>query len=144
MKHVKSILVNAPPDEVFAYVSDVTKTAEWGKFTTTIRKTSEGPIGIGSTYESDGKQFGKHTDTVVVTEYVPGKRFAIETKGDVGEVRNWFELEDRGGSTQLTKVLQIVKPTFTTRLAFPLLKVIGPRSLQNDLNAIKAKLEGSA
>lgn len=144
MKFEKSIVVNAPPDKVFAYVSDLTNTTEWGTFTTAIRQTSQGPIGVGSTFEADGKQFGKHTDTAVVTEYVPGKKVAFETKGDTGHVRNWFALEEEGGGTRLSKVLEFIKPALLTRFAFPILMVVGPKALTNDLAKIKQILEGSA
>ncbi|MGH2784870.1 MAG: SRPBCC family protein, partial [Actinomycetota bacterium] len=142
MKFEKSIIVNASPDKVFDYVSDLTKTTEWGSFSTAIRQTSQGPVGVGSTFEADGKQFGKHTDKVVITEYIPGKKFTIETSGDTGEVRNWFALAESGGGTRVTKVLEFIRPAFTTRIAFPMLLVIGPRALTKDLEKIKANIEG--
>ena len=144
MRYEQSIVVNAPADKVFAYVSDLTKLSEWGGFDNVVRPTSQGEVAVGSTYECDGKQFGKHTDNVTVTEYVPSKRFVSETKGDTGHSRNTFELEEQGGATKVTKVLEFIKPAITTRLAAPVLKKMAPSNLAKDLERIKAKIEGTA
>jgi uncharacterized protein YndB with AHSA1/START domain len=144
VRYEQSIVVNAPADKVFAYVSDITKLSEWGGFGNVVRPTSHGEVAVGSTYECDGKQFGKHTDNVTVTEYVPNKRFVSETKGDTGHSRNTFELEEQGGATKVTKVLEFVKPALTTRLAGPVLKKMAPTNLAKDLERIKARIEGTA
>ena len=144
MRYEGSIVVNAPADKVFAYVSDMMKLPEWGGFDNVVRQTSEGEVGLGSTYECDGKQFGRHTDKVTVTEYVPGKRFVVDVKGDTGETRNTFALEEQGSSTRVTKILEFTKPALTTRLAAPMLKSMAPKNLAKDLQKIKERLEGRA
>lgn len=144
MRYEQSIVVNAPADKVFAYVSDMSKLAEWGGFGNVVRPTSQGAVGVGSTYECDGKQFGRHTDQVTITELVPNKRFVSETKGDTGHSRNTFELEERDGATKVTKVLEFIKPAITTRLAAPMLKKMAPGNLAKDLERIKARIEGAA
>jgi uncharacterized protein YndB with AHSA1/START domain len=144
MRYEQSIVVNAPADKVFAYVSDLMKLQEWGGFGNVVRQTSQGEVALGSTYECDGKQFGRHTDNVIVTEFVPNKRFATETKGDTGYSRNTFDLEEQGGATKVTKVLEFIKPAITTRLAGPMLKKMAPSNLAKDLQKIKARIEGTA
>lgn len=144
MRFEKSIVINAPADKVFAYVSDLANMSEWGSFTTAVVKTSDGPIGVGTTFDAGGKQFGKHTDKTTVTEYTPGKRFASESTGDAGHTRNTFELEDQGGATKLTKALEFVKRNLSTTLASPVVKRAVPKSLEKDLSRIKANVEGSA
>ena len=143
MRYEQSIVVNAPADKVFAYVSDLTKLPEWGGFGNVVRPMSQGEVAVGSTYECDGKQFGRHTDNVTVTEYVPNKHFATETKGDTGHSRNTFDLEEQGGATKVTKVLEFIKPAMTTRLAAPMLKKMAPGNLAKDLQKIKARIEAS-
>src|ERR1700741_2477761 len=110
LRFEQSLVVNAPADKVFDYVANLENMPDWGNFTTAVRKTSSGAVGVGSTYESDGRQFGKHTDQVTVTQYEPGKRFATESKGDAGSSRNWYELADQGGATNLTKGFEITEP----------------------------------
>ena len=144
LRFEQSLVVNAPADKVFAYVADLEKMPEWGTFTTAVRKTSSGPVGVGTTYESDGKQFGKHTDKVTVTQYDAGKKCATESKGDAGGSRNWYELADQGGATKVTKGFEITEPALTTKLAAPVIRAIAPKNLMEDLEKIKAKIEGTA
>jgi uncharacterized membrane protein len=143
MRFEQSIVVNAPAEKVFEYVSDLTKLPEWGQFSVAVRQTSQGPVGVGSTYETDGKQFGNHTDNCTVTEYVPGQKFALETKGDAGDVRNSFEIVEEGPTTRLTKVQEFTKPALSARLAKPLISRLAPKNLMKDLEKIKANIEGS-
>jgi uncharacterized protein YndB with AHSA1/START domain len=144
MRFEQSIVINAPADKVFAYVSDLTKLPEWGQFGNEVRQTSSGPVGVGTTFDTSGKQFGKHTDHVTVTEYVPGKKFALEVKGDAGDVRNWFELADQGGGTKVTKVQEFTKPAMSTKMFSPVVKRLAPKGLLKDLEKIKARIEGTA
>ncbi len=144
MRFEQSIVINAPADKVFAYVSDLTKLPEWGQFGNAVRQTSQGAVGVGSTFETDGKQFGKHTDRVTVTEYVPGKKFAVEVTGDAGDVRNWFELADQGGGTLVTKGQEFTKPAMATKLFSPVVKRNAPKGLMKDLEAIRSRIEATA
>ena len=144
LRFEQSLVVNASADKVFDYVANLENMPEWGNFTTAVRKTSEGPLGVGSTYESDGKQFGKHTDKVTVTRYEPGKAFATESHGDAGESKNWYELADEGGATKITKGFEITEPAFTTKLAAPVVRAIAGKNLMKDLVKIKARIEGTA
>jgi uncharacterized protein YndB with AHSA1/START domain len=143
MRFEQQITINAPAGKVFDYVSDMSKLTEWGSFSHEVRQTSTGPLGVGATFDTAGKQFGKHTDKVTVTEYEPGKKFVVEAKGDAGHVRNWFELEDLGGSTRLTKGQEFIAPALSTKIFSPVVRKVAPKGIMKDLERIKAKIEGA-
>ena len=72
--------INAAPEEVFAYLSDLEKHPEWSHCME-IEKTSEGQVGVGASYRSKGKNFGiTANETVEVTEHQPNERFAWRVK----------------------------------------------------------------
>jgi uncharacterized membrane protein len=98
--------IGAPPEKVFGYVSDLEKHVEWAHCQE-IKKTSEGPIAVGSTYDSTGKNLGMTArETVEVTEYRPSERFAWRTSGAMGMQFNWsFDLQPRDGGTLLVERL---------------------------------------
>ncbi len=137
------VRISASPEEVFAYLSDLEKHPEWSH-TMEIKRTSEGPIGVGSTYASKGKNFGMTAnDTVEVTEHQPNERFAWRTTGAVGMKFGWsFEMRPQEGRTLLTErfeppagVIGSLISTFTgssTR-----------KAMEEGLANIKEKLEGS-
>jgi uncharacterized protein YndB with AHSA1/START domain len=143
MRFTEQITIKAPVGKVFEYVSDMSKLTEWGSFSHEVQQTSSGPVGVGSTFDTSGKQFGKHTDKCTVTEYEPGKKFVIEAKGDAGHVRNWFELEDVGGSTRLTKGQEFITRALSTKIFSPVVRKVAPKGLMKDLERIKAKIEGA-
>ena len=144
MRFTAQLTINAPASKVFDYVSDLTKLTEWGSFSTNVVQTSSGPVGVGSTFDTSGKQFGKHTDKVTVTEYEPGKKFTVEVTGDAGDVRNWFELEDLGATTRVTKGQEFTKPAMSTRIFSPVVRKLAPKGLLKDLEKIKEKIEARA
>ena len=99
--------ISAPPENVFEYLSDLEKHTEWSHCNE-IKKTSEGPVAVGTTYESHGKgPMGMTTnDKVEVTEYQPNERFAWRTDGAMGMQFAWsFRLQPQDGGTLLIERL---------------------------------------
>lgn len=96
--------VNAAPEAVFAYLSDLEKHPEWSHCLE-INKTSEDPIGVGSTYASKGKNFGiTANETVEVTEHQAYERFGWQTTGAMGMKFGWsFEMRPQAGGTLLVE-----------------------------------------
>src|SRR5437867_8802782 len=95
----QSTTVNVDPQKAFNYLSDITKHGEWATHLVEARKTSEGPIAVGSTFETVGKQFGTHRAEVKITELVPTKKIVFEAQDDSGQFRHSFTLAAAGGGT---------------------------------------------
>jgi len=137
--------VNAPPEKVFAYVADLEKHVEWSN-SGEIRKTSEGPIAAGSTYESQEKGPMGRTmkEKVEVTEYQPNERFGWRSYGPMGAHLDWsFELRPENGVTLL---IQRLEPP-SGLLATAILKLVAERQMRKEvpqgLARIKEKVEAS-
>jgi uncharacterized protein YndB with AHSA1/START domain len=142
----QQITINAPAEKVFAYVADVSKHGEWGNpgQKLQVEKTSEGPIGQGSTFKSTGQQFGTQHDTVTITEYVPNERVVYESEGKAGLVRHSFVIAPGDGGVQLTKTFDAVKPKFPLNVLAPIVNgFIQPGALKSDLARIKQRVEQS-
>jgi uncharacterized protein YndB with AHSA1/START domain len=145
MAVTREITVNAPVEQVFSYVADISRHSEWGKadHKLEITKTSEGPIGQGSTFQSVGHQFGKNEDSVTITEYVPNQRVAYESEGNAGLLRHTFDVAPADGGTRLSKTFEPVKAKFPFALFLPIAQAfLVPGNIESDLDRIKAKLEG--
>jgi uncharacterized protein YndB with AHSA1/START domain len=142
----QKMTINAPQETVFAYVSDISKHGEWGHpgQKLQVEKTSQGPVGQGSTFKSVGQQFGTQNDTVTITEFTPSRRVVYESQGKAGHLRHWFEITPSGSGVEVEKGFDIVKAGFPFVLFAPVVKAfIAPGALKGDLERIKAKLEGS-
>lgn len=71
--------IGASPEDVFAYVSDLTKHGEWSD-NLTVEAVSEGEIAVGSEYRSTGKMMGKQVqNTIRITEFESPSRISFET-----------------------------------------------------------------
>jgi hypothetical protein len=137
----KETTIKRSPEDVFAYVSDMTKHGEWGANKLAVQKTSDGATGIGSTFASTAELFGTQKETQTVTEYAPGRRFAFEAKGSLGVARHVFEMAASGDGTRLTKSMELIKPSFLARLMTFKIGMDQPKALAQDVERIRAKLE---
>jgi uncharacterized protein YndB with AHSA1/START domain len=139
--------VNATPDEVYAYVSDISKHPEWAAHKLKVEPKPPGSIQVGAAFETVGQQFGEQPGTVTITELVPGEKVVYESDGPVGHFRHQFMIQKAGeGSVRLIKAMEPLKvSSLPLKLLSPLVgTVIAPRGLDGDLKRIKEKLEHKA
>jgi hypothetical protein len=136
--------VNASPEAVFAYVADVTRHPEWGQHQNAATRRGGGEAGVGTVYDTVNHQFGEQKETVMVTDYAPGKLFGFDASGVLGVAHHTFEMAPSGSGTTLTKTMQMTKPKLLARLSAPMIAMQQPRALREDLRRIKAKLEASS
>ena len=137
-------MINAPPEKVFAYISDLERHVDWSGGQA-ITKTSEGPVGVGSTYETrEEGPFGiTLKEKVDVLQYHASERFAWRSYGPMRTWFDWsFELLPQGGGTNLVERLDGSKGL----LASVMLKLIFQRQMREampkGLSTIKENLEG--
>ncbi|MCH7577576.1 MAG: SRPBCC family protein [Chloroflexi bacterium] len=135
--------INAAPEEVFAYLSDLEKHPEWSHCME-IEKTSEGPVGVGASYRSKGKNFGiTANETVEVTEHKPNDGFGWRTTGAMGMKFGWsFELSPQEGGTLL---IERFEPPSGLMGSFISLTAGSStrKAMEEGLGRIKEKLEGA-
>ena len=142
----KQLTINAPVEKVFDYLADVARHGEWAKpgHKLQVEKTSDGPVGQGATFRSVGHQFGRHEDTVTITEYVPNERVVYESEGNAGLMRHAFQLSPSDGGAQVAKTFEPVRSKFPFSLFSPMaMAFVVPGELSGDLQRIKEKLEAS-
>lgn len=140
MKFENSVLINRPPEQVFAYVTDIKNNTVWQTDILELEMTSEGPFGLGSTYRCVNRFMGKRLETEGrVTDYEPYQRCCIRiTSGDVrGTTGLFFETVESGTRFTTTGELEL---TFF-RLAGLLVKRKIKSQLKTDMLKLKAVLE---
>ena len=138
----EQISIDAPAGQVYDYVADFPRHAEWSGNGLAVTPSTEGPVAVGSTFSTTAKQFGTQREQSTITELSPGSAFAWESKGALGLARHRFSLAGDGGSTTVSKSAEIVEPTFLAKLTGWKLSKDIPAGLRRDLVNIKAHLEG--
>jgi uncharacterized protein YndB with AHSA1/START domain len=138
-----TVVVERPPEEVFAFLTDLEKLPEWQSGAVEVRAPREG-VGVGTTYVEVLKFLGKRMEaTIEVTEFEPGRRFSLKTlSGPIPfAVRHTLEPANGGGATRLRVELE-GEPGGFFKLAEPLVMRKAQRQVEGDFAALKRMVEG--
>jgi uncharacterized protein YndB with AHSA1/START domain len=140
----RSITINRPVAEVFAYVSDVSNEPAWHTDVLEARQTSEGPIGIGTTFLILVKpSMGVSEGVTEVIGFDPNRRQVM--RGEMGSMRptitDLFEPAD--GGTKFTRRIQI-EASGLMRLTLPLVRPMTGKIWTGFLANLKRVLEQEA
>jgi uncharacterized protein YndB with AHSA1/START domain len=140
-----TVTIAKPIDEVFAYISDVAKHAEWSPTAFRVDEVSDPSFATGTTFASFGvaRQGEDHRNEVTVTANEPSTRFTLTSVDDGETYINDFQLSEADGGTVVEKHLDFPKPGGPAGLAFPAIfkQVIAPR-IQEGMDTLKTRLEG--
>ncbi|MFH1185663.1 MAG: SRPBCC family protein [Chloroflexota bacterium] len=138
----KSVQVNRPIGEVFAYATDISKNAEWSADIVRAEQTSPGPVGVGATSVLVQKFLGKEMkNDVAVTVYDPPHRFGFKTTSGPVQFEGMQTFEEVEGGTRMTFSMKGEAGGFF-KVAEGLLGKEVEKSFERDLKTLKAKLEG--
>ena len=141
-----TVQINRRPEEVWAYLTDFSRHAEWSPKPWKMESLTEGPVRVGSKFRSTGwvPRDANHVNDVEITAMEPARRLAFSSmeKGQV--FKNEFRLTAQDGGTRVDRTLDMPKPTGAIGLVFPLIVagVVKP-GVQKGMNMLKAKLDQS-
>jgi uncharacterized protein YndB with AHSA1/START domain len=98
-----SVVIDKPPAEVFAVLTDPSRLAEWQKGTVDVRREKEGPLSVGERFKEVHAAMGRKLEsTVEVAEYDAPRAFALKIlDGPVPLDGSWRLESDGNGSTRL-------------------------------------------
>ena len=144
MRTTSEVEVKRPADEVFEVVADMSRNPEWQKGMTSCVWTSDGPIGVGSTYDQVAGFAGKEILTSFeVVEFEPGRRIRIaSTKSTfpLDITREVHPIDD--GSCRVVATVA-GEPGGLMKLFSPLTKLMVTRSVRSDYRRLKEQLEAA-
>lgn len=98
----RTVTVQRPVADVFAYLSDFTTTNEWDPGTVETRRVS-GDGGVGTSYHNVSKFAGRETELVyVVEEVVPNQLFALRGENRTVVAHDTMTFREVGTGTEVT------------------------------------------
>ena len=137
-----SITIDRPVEQVFAYVTDTSNDPAWHTDILEARQTTEGPIGMGTSWHLRFKPFmGTSEGNSEVVGFEPNRKEVL--KGAAGRMQTTltYEFERANGGTRFTRRAQIRMPGLM-RLMDPLMQWIdAPRRNQRFLANLKRVIE---
>ena len=144
-----SVEIEHPPEEVFSFVADPRNDERWTPAVEETRKTSDGPLGAGTTFESVFRLLGRRFEaSFEIAEYEPNRKVVLgsATSGPL-QLTGTRSVEAVPGGTQFTIRVEGrsggffgVAETVFARLAERPLKV-ALANLKNLLEGVPAESE---
>jgi carbon monoxide dehydrogenase subunit G len=102
IKVEREIVVDRPPEEVFAYLSDPDNIPEWQSGVLEARKDSQGPMGVGARWREVRTFLGRRIEqTIEATAFEAGKEFSLEVVSGPVPFRIRHLFEAAGGGTRI-------------------------------------------
>jgi len=145
---VVQVLVHAPLQTVFDYVSDLTKHPQWSGGELKIEAVTPGSIAVGKEYNSHGQVATQkdRPNQLQVTVYEPPRTFGfVATDPDFGKVFHVFTLNEQSGGVMVTRTVTLnLKPIIAFAFRLFVYPLIGNPAMQKSFNRLKANLEGSS
>jgi uncharacterized protein YndB with AHSA1/START domain len=133
-----TVRIERPVEEVFDYFTDISNDREWNPFLKEARKTSEGPLGVGTTFFVVRKMSGPMN--VEYTEYVRPTRWALRGTARPGSMSFVAEFAPAEGGTQIT-INMALQPKGVFALLTPVMRSQLPKQIEQVHEALKRKLE---
>jgi len=140
----KSIDIGRPVEDVFAYVADQTNAPRWQRGLLEVRRTTEGPIGVGTRHTGARRFMGRRLElSNEYTRYEPNKLVAFKFAGTMGG-QGSYVVEPAGTNRARLTVLTEMQAPGLFRLAEPLMAAILRRDVEANLGTLKNLLGAEA
>ena len=134
-------VIGRPPDQVFAFLVDTDKAADWNPQVTEARKTSDGPIGVGTILLYVGKFLGRRFESISeCTDYTPNERFSTKTTSGPFHLEIENMLSSVEGGTRLATTYRGESRGFF-KLAEPVIVRLTKKQFETATENLKALIE---
>ena len=138
VRETASVRIERPAEQVWDYFTDVGNDPEWNPSAIKARKTSDGPLGVGSTFHVVRKMSGPMD--LEYTEYSRPLRWTLRGTGRGMSFTYAAELKPSGSATELTSHMNL-DPKGVFKLLGPVLGSVTRKQLDQVHAALKRKLE---
>lgn len=138
----KSVVINRPIQEVFAYVTDVENEPQWISEVLEVRKTSDGPMGVGSTYDNVVHFLGRRiVDPHEIVQFEPNRRFAFKSHSGQISFEGTYHFEPAGDDATRLSFVAAGETGTLFRLAEPIVNRMINRQWEANVANLKELLE---
>jgi uncharacterized protein YndB with AHSA1/START domain len=140
-----TVIVNRPVDEVFSYLTNIDRMPEWQSMVLEARKTTPGPMAVGTRIDDVRKFLGRRLEsTVEVTAFEPNKSYDLTVVSGPIPVTMKQRLESPTPGTTCITVNGEGQPGGFFKLAEPLVGRQAERHWRQDFETLKDLVEARA
>jgi hypothetical protein len=131
-------------EEVFAFATRIESWNQWDTQLAEVKKTSEGPVGAGTTWQEVRHLMGRRMESSnEITEYEPNRKLSFKSTSGPFPVEGSYTFESVEGGTRVTMVGQGETGGFF-KLADPIVARMVKRQLEAGSANLKDLLEAQA
>ncbi len=136
-----SVDIGRPPKEVFEFITTFENNVLWQNGVLEAKLTSDGPLGVGSTYAQTSKFLGQRIQFAFeVLEFEPNRRIRFKTTSGTFPVDIVRSVEPIVGGTRVKAIIQ-GEAGGIFKLAAPVLDRMTQRQIEADYASLKELLE---
>lgn len=135
--------VRAPPETVFAALTDVPGSKAWLPGVEDSKLVTQGPFGVGTRFMQRRVTMGRPSDVeVAVLRHEPPRLLVLDVKrdGKPAGVVTWT-LTPQAGTTNVACVVDFRLPGLM-KLMTPMVKGVIRKQTVGDIDALRRKIEG--
>jgi uncharacterized membrane protein len=137
----ESVEIKGPVDKVFAYTTEAKNWPKWQSITPEAERTSEGPMGIGTTFKGTSRMMGLSVKwTAKVTEYEPNRKWAKNITSGGTTIEEHVTYDPIEGRIKLT-IMYNMKVGGFLKLFSPMVVSLMRKVTKKSLNNLKSILE---
>jgi uncharacterized protein YndB with AHSA1/START domain len=139
-----TVQIDRPVAEVFAFVADPANFPRWaGALVKESRKTSSGPVGVGTTFRQLNTLMGRRfvSEMRVVTYEPPGRYEYVTTNGPIRFAGHYTFVPVEGHKSTRFTSLDESEPPSWLRYLQPLLQPFAQRQITINVSRLKAAIE---
>ncbi|HET9754969.1 MAG TPA: SRPBCC family protein [Candidatus Limnocylindrales bacterium] len=139
-----SIVIKRPVEEVFAFTTNFENQPKWQSRLLEVKKTSEGPIGVGTTWHAVAMFLGQRVEvSTVITEYEANRTYAGKYESGPAPAVGRLSYEPVEEGTRMTFHMETQASGFF-KLTEPLMTTLMKRTTESDLATLKDLMEAGA
>lgn len=141
------VFVSRPPEQVFAYVADVSRHHEWSPKRFRVGGLPlDGVLEVGSTFTSYGQLPGRpdHRNEVRVVALDPPHRLVLESTDGSGTYVNTFSVTGDGDGSVVERELSLPRPGGLLTLTLPVfVRLVLGRDLSDGLRRMAVRVNAA-
>jgi uncharacterized membrane protein len=139
-----SITIDKPVEDVFAFTTDIEKLTKWSSVFKSVKRLSDGPVGIGTKDELTVEFVGQKIETTTeVTAYDPPNRYAYKSISGPLPFENTVLFTPAGTGTKVDLILE-GEPEGLFKLAGPVFQPLAKKQLEDQLKTLKKVIEAQS
>lgn len=119
----RTFTVSTPPAVVLDYLEDFARAEEWDPGTVHCRRTSQGPIVVGSTWHNESKILGVSTELDYVLTVRTDDRVVFEGRNKSAKTADDITVRPQDGGSQIT-YRAVIAMQGAAKLSSPVMKLV--------------------